>query len=93
MIHLIVFRFALAAVASGSFVMQKAATDFVLVTLMGVVIGLAIAHVFYAIHRWLPTTPSIDTALTFIAPYMMYLVAEEFHYSGVMAVVSGGLFL
>ncbi len=28
-----------------------------------------------------------------MAPYIMYLVAEEFHVSGVMAVVSGGLFL
>lgn len=90
---LIVFRFALAAVASGSFVMQKAATDFVLVTIMGIVIGLVIANIFYVIHRWLPTTPSIDTALTFVAPYLMYLVAEEFHFSGVMAVVTGGLFL
>nr|WP_293833727.1 Na+/H+ antiporter [uncultured Arsenicibacter sp.] len=90
---LIIFRFALAAVLSGTFIWQKAATDFVLVTGVGIIVGLVIAHIFYVIHRWLPTTPSIDTALTVIAPYLMYLVAEEFHFSGVMAVVSGGLFL
>ena len=90
---LIVFRFALAAVISGNFVFQKAAVSFLLVTVMGIVIGLAVAHVFYAIHRWLPTSANIDTALTFIAPYLMYISAEHFHYSGVMAVVSGGLFL
>ncbi len=90
---LIVFRFALAAVVSGNFVFQQAATSFFSVTLMGIVIGLAIAHVFYAIHRWLPTSSNIDTALTFIAPYLMYITAEHFHFSGVMAVVTGGLFL
>ncbi|QEC41486.1 Na+/H+ antiporter [Pseudobacter ginsenosidimutans] len=90
---LIVFRFALAAIMTGTFVFQKAAVSFVLVAVMGVVIGLAIALIIYAMYRWLPTTTSIDIALSFIAPYLMYLTAESFHYSGVMAVVSGGLFL
>jgi NhaP-type Na+/H+ or K+/H+ antiporter len=63
------------------------------VIVMGIATGLAIALVFYAVHRWLPTTASIDTVLTFIAPYAMYMVAEQFHFSGVLAVVSGGLFL
>lgn len=90
---LIVFRFALVAVATGTFDLANAATSFFMVTLMGILIGLAVAHVFYVIHRFLPTSPSIDTALTFMTPYFMYLAAEQFHYSGVMAVVSGGLFL
>lgn len=90
---LVVFRFALAAVLSGSFVWQEAAAGFVMVTLMGIVVGLAVAGVFYIIHRWLPTTTRISILLTFMAPYIMYLTAEEFQYSGVMAVVSGGLFL
>ncbi|MBD2754164.1 Na+/H+ antiporter [Spirosoma validum] len=90
---LIVFRFALVAVTSGSFVFRTAAVDFFLVTILGVAVGLAVAGVFYAIHRWLPTSTRIGVLLTFIAPYTMYLVAEEFKVSGVMAVVSGGLFL
>ncbi|QJW90448.1 Na+/H+ antiporter [Spirosoma taeanense] len=90
---LIVFRFALAAVLSGTFVWQQAATEFMLVTIMGVVAGVSVAGVFYMIHRWLPTTTRINILLTFMAPYIMYLAAEEFHFSGVMAVVSGGLFL
>ncbi|MCF2497735.1 Na+/H+ antiporter [Dyadobacter chenhuakuii] len=90
---LIVFRFAVAAVVSGTFVLQEAISSFFVVIIMGVVVGLTIALIFYAIHRWLPTTPSIDTILTFVAPYAMYIAAEEFHFSGVIAVVSGGLFL
>ncbi|KAA0991512.1 Na+/H+ antiporter [Dyadobacter aurulentus] len=90
---LIVFRVALATVASGQFVFWKAGVDFLMVAAMGILIGLAIAHILYVVHRFFPTTPSIDTALTFISPYLMYIAAEHFHYSGVLAVVSGGLFL
>ena len=90
---LVVFRFALAAVLTGTFVFSHAAVDFVLVIVMGILIGLAVAVAFYAIHRWLPTTSNIDIVLSFITPYAMYMAAEEFHFSGVLAVVSGGLFL
>jgi len=90
---LIVFRFALAAVVSGQFVMVEALEQFVWLVLGGIVIGLAVAHVVYFLHRWLPTTASIDTAMTLMSPYLMYIAAEHFHCSGVMAVVTGGLFL
>jgi monovalent cation/hydrogen antiporter len=90
---LIVFRFALATILTGKFILWRAEVDFFLVVFMGILIGLAIAHIAYAIHRWLPTTSSIDTAITLISPYLMYITAEHFHYSGVLAVVSGGLFL
>lgn len=90
---LIVFRFALAAVLTGHFTLREAVSDFFIVAGMGIVCGLAVAMVFYVIHRYFPTTSNIDTALTFMAPYIMYIGAEQFHFSGVMAVVSGGLFL
>lgn len=90
---LIVFRFALAAVLTGQFVFREAATNFAVVIVMGTLIGLGIGLFFYAIHRWLPTTPSIDIVLSFVTPYCMYYFAEQFHYSGVLAVVAGGLLL
>lgn len=90
---LIVYRFALAAVVTGTFSFHEAALSFVLVIVMGIATGVAVGLVFYAIHRWLPTTPSIDTVLTLVAPYVMYITAEAFHFSGVLAVVSGGLFM
>ncbi len=90
---LIVFRFALAAVATRQFDFQEAALSFVLVVVMGILIGLVIGLIFYCIHRWLPTTPSIEIILTLVTPYCMYYGAEHFHFSGVLAVVSGGLLL
>jgi monovalent cation/hydrogen antiporter len=90
---LTVFRFALAAVISGTFVLHKAAISFVLVTVMGIAIGLVIGQIIFYVHKLFSTTTSIATALTLITPYIMYLTAEHFHFSGVLAVVSGGLFL
>jgi len=90
---LIVFKFALATVTTGTFILQDAAVNFVSVAGLGVIIGLAIGGIFYAIHRWLPTTENIDTVLTLLTPYFMYIAAEHFEASGVMAVVSGGLLL
>ncbi|TLV03290.1 Na+/H+ antiporter [Dyadobacter luticola] len=90
---LIVFRFAAATVVYGTFNFSEAVTDFFLVITMGFAVGIGIALIFYAVHRWFPTTPSIDTILTFVAPYAMYITAEHFEFSGVIAVVTGGLFL
>jgi monovalent cation/hydrogen antiporter len=90
---LIVFRFALVAVITGQFHFGEAIGNFALVIVMGTLIGLAIAFIFFAIYRYLPTTPSIEIVLSFLAPYCMYYFAERFHFSGVLAVVSGGLLL
>lgn len=90
---LIVFRFAMMTILTGKFVIWQAGTQFVMVVVMGILIGLAIAYIVFAIQRWLPTTSSIDTAISLICPYLMYIAAEHFHFSGVLAVVSGGLFL
>lgn len=90
---LIVFRFALAAVITGQFYLPEAVGSFFVVITMGMLIGLAIAFVFYFVCRWMPTTPSIEIVLNFVAPYCMYYFAEHFHFSGVLSVVAGGLLL
>lgn len=90
---LIIFRFALAAVITGQFHFHEAALSFLVVTSMGVLIGLLTGLIFYGIHRLLPATTSIEIVLTLVTPYFMYYLAEYFHFSGVLAVVSGGLFL
>ncbi|MHA4809352.1 Na+/H+ antiporter [Flavitalea flava] len=90
---LIVFRFALVAVDTGRFIFHEAALSFVVVIVMGILTGIVIGLIYYAIHKWLPTNTNIDIVLTLTAPYLMYIAAEFFHFSGVLSVVSGGLFL
>lgn len=90
---LIIFRFALIAVATGQFVWTEATLSFVWMVLGGTAIGLLIGLVFKKAHKYLPTDANMDIVLSIVAPYVMYLAAEEAHSSGVLAVVSGGLFL
>ena len=88
---LIVMKFALAAILTGQFVMQEAIGNFFVMAIMGALVGLVVAFLLMLIFRILPTTSDIDTIFTLITPYIMYIVAEHFHYSGVLAVVTGGL--
>lgn len=90
---LIIFRFALVTVGTGQFIWQQAAVSFLWMVVGGTAIGLLLAWLFVQAHRRLPTTASSDVALTFIEPYLMYWLAEKLHCSGVLAVVSGGLFM
>ncbi|MBB2950690.1 Na+/H+ antiporter [Sphingobacterium sp. JUb56] len=90
---LIIFRFAMVAVATGQFIWQDAAMSFGWMVIGGVGIGLAVAFIFLKVHKIFPTDVNMDIILSLAAPYVMYIAAEEVHSSGVMSVVSGGLFL
>ena len=90
---LIIFRFAMVAVATGQFVWQDVALSFVWMVIGGVAIGIALAYIFLKVHKIFPTDVNMDIILSLVAPYVMYIAAEEVHSSGVMSVVSGGLFL
>lgn len=90
---LIIFRFALIAVATGQFIWSSAALSFGWMLAGGLGVGLLIGWIFMKAHKYLPTDSNTDIVLTIVAPYIMYLAAEELHSSGVLAVVSGGLLL
>ena len=90
---LTVFSFASMAITKGNFVAQDAVVNFLELSVMGIFVGLVIGHILYLVLRFWAKSSSITTPITLIAPYLMYIIAEELHWSGVLAVVSGGLFL
>ena len=90
---LIIFRFALVAVATGQFIWQDVSLSFLWMVIGGTGIGLLLGWIFVQAHKRLPTDAPSDIALTLIEPYCMYWIAEELHSSGVLAVVAGGLFM
>lgn len=90
---LIAYRYAVAAVVSGAFSFWEAGLQFFLVAAGGIVLGLLIGFVFKWIHKITPDNPTTDTTLTFLTPFISYLVAESIHVSGVLAVVAAGLYL
>ena len=90
---LIAYKYAVAAVVSGSFVLWEAGLQFFLVAGAGILVGLAVGQIFLWIHRITPDNPTTDTTLTFLTPFIAYLSAEAVHVSGVLAVVTAGIFL
>ena len=90
---LIVFRFAALVVTTGQLVWTDIALNFLWVAIGGTLIGLAVAWVMRKLNKFFPTDANMDIILTFIAPYIMYIVANEMGVSGVLAVVAGGMYM
>jgi Na+/H+ antiporter len=87
---LVAYQFAVAAVATGSFSLVDAAADFVWMSVGGSVFGLLVGMGVAYLHRYL-RDPSVAVTLTLLTPYISYLPAERFGFSGVLAVVVAGL--
>jgi CPA1 family monovalent cation:H+ antiporter len=90
---LIAYRYAVAAVVTGNFVFWQAGLQFLIVAGAGTLIGWIVGYSFFWIHKITPHNPVVDTSLTLLTPFIAYLLAEELHVSGVLAVVTAGLFL
>ena len=89
---LVVYRFAVAVVVIGSFSLWQAGLQFILVSVGGLVIGLAIAWPVAWLHRHLDDAP-IEITITLLTPYAAYLLADALQVSGVLAVLAAGLYL
>jgi CPA1 family monovalent cation:H+ antiporter len=87
---LVLYKFAVAAALSGVFSLFEASVQFVLVAIGGIAVGMLLAGVFVAIHRFLGD-PFIEVLLSLSVPYLAYVAAESVHVSGVLAVVAAGL--
>jgi CPA1 family monovalent cation:H+ antiporter len=68
------------------------AGDFVLAVIVGVAVGIAVGFVLGEAHRRLGS-PVLDTSLSFVTPYLAFLLATLLHGSGFLAVVVTGLLL
>jgi Na+/H+ antiporter len=90
---LVAYKYALTAILAGNFILWKAGFNFLFVETVGIVIGLAIGYLILLVHKKWICDPVIEVTLTFLTPFAAYLLAEYIHVSGVLAVVSAGLFL
>lgn len=90
---LIAYKYALAAVMAGNFIFWEAGLNFFIAASAGIGIGLAIGYAMYIIHKKFVCDPIVEVTLTFLTPFASYLLAEHFHFSGVLAVVTTGLYL
>jgi Na+/H+ antiporter len=89
---LVLYRSAVAVMVGGSFILWESLAQFVLSAVVGVVIGIGVGvAVRHALRLTDETFAAI--AVTLVAPYVAWVVAESLHASAVLACVAGGLYL
>jgi monovalent cation/hydrogen antiporter len=89
---LVLYRAAVAATVTGTFVAGEVLWQFVLAAAGGVAIGLAIGFVTReALHH--AEDSLVETAITLLVPYAAWILAERVHASAVLACVAGGLYV
>ncbi|MEO8145726.1 MAG: Na+/H+ antiporter [Betaproteobacteria bacterium] len=87
---LVLYKFAVAAVLTGTFSLLDASLQFAGVALGGIALGVVTGLAFIVIHRKLGDV-FIEVLTSLLVPYMAYVFAESVHASGVLAVVAAGL--
>ena len=85
------FRFAVAAVLTGSFSLGQATLQFLLVASGGVVVGLAVGWLATQVQKRLDDPP-VQTTFSLLTPYLAYFSGEALHVSGILAVVIAGIY-
>ncbi|MCW3465296.1 Na+/H+ antiporter [Chitinophaga nivalis] len=88
---LVAYRFAVAAVTGMAFVWWKASLQFILLLAGGLVVGLVMGKLLAFTLRWFRNNHLVVISLMILMPFVTYLLAEECHVSGVIAVVILGL--
>jgi monovalent cation/hydrogen antiporter len=89
---LVLYRFAVTAVVTGSFSIWEAIPKFVATGVGGVVIGLAAGWVIRSVRARIDDPPT-EITISILSGYAAYLPAEELGLSGVIAAVTTGLYM
>ena len=91
------FKIALAAIITGTFSLSKSSREFFITAIggmvLGILIGLIIVSIKFINRKFLNTEPNILVIIQVILPIATYFIAEEFHLSGIIAVVFAGILL
>ena len=85
------FRFAVAAVLTGSFSLGQASLQFLLVAAGGIAVGLATGWLATQVQKRLDDPP-VQTMFSLLTPYVAYFSGEKLHVSGILAVVIAGIY-
>lgn len=91
------FKIALASIITGTFSLSRSSREFFITAIggmfLGILIGLIVVSVKFINRKYLNTEPSILVIIQVILPVATYFIAEEFHLSGIIAVVFAGILL
>jgi monovalent cation/hydrogen antiporter len=90
---LVAYRLAVAAVVAGSFSLWHAAGSFLITGLGGALVGLAAGWLIAFVRTHMGHVVVVENALSLLSPFIAYLPADALHTSGVLAVVTMGVYL
>ena len=88
----VLYRFAVAAVVSGSFSLWKAGLEFIASGVGGLIVGLAAGMLIRQVRARIDDPPT-EITISILSGYVGYLPAEELGLSGVVAAVATGLYM
>ncbi|KQC19649.1 sodium:proton antiporter, partial [Staphylococcus haemolyticus] len=93
---IISFKIAVTALVTGSFSAFDAIGQFIISTILGVLIGIIVSALVVTLRVYLTANKGMkdSNTLTFIqllTPFAVYFIGEELHASGIIAVVVAGL--
>ncbi|HXD45565.1 MAG TPA: Na+/H+ antiporter [Pseudolabrys sp.] len=89
---LILYRFAVAAAATGTFAPAEAAGTFALIIVGEIVWGIAVGWASLKLRQW-AHDPRVEITLSLMTPYVAFWAPEHLGGSGVLATVACGLWV
>jgi len=89
---LVLYRFAVAAVSTGTFSFGEAAGEFVLIVVGEILYGLAVGWLSLRLRQW-AHEPRVEITLSLMTPYLAFWVPSHLGGSGVLATVACGLYV
>jgi Na+/H+ antiporter len=89
---LVLYRFAVAAVSTGTFSLEHASETFVLIVIGETIYGLAIGWLSLRLRQW-AREPRVEITLSLMTPYLAFWVPAHLGGSGVLATIACGLYV
>ena len=89
---LVLYKFAVAAAVSGTFSLAGASGRLLLNAAGGVAVGLVVGFLIRELRRRMPAAPA-SIAIALLTGYFAYLPADALGVSGVLAVVTAGVYM
>jgi len=88
----VIYKFAVAAVVAGTFSLALAGLEFLYAVAAGILAGIFVGWLAASVQQRLDDPP-VQTTLSLMTPFAAYLTATQIGASGVLAVVTAGLYL
>ncbi|MBC2081174.1 Na+/H+ antiporter [Listeria welshimeri] len=92
---LVAFQFAIAAMVTGVFSLVDASISFFVISIGGILVGMILSWLKFRLLKWVRGLGMEDVTfhmlIQILTPFIIYLVAEELHVSGILAVVAAGI--